>query len=72
MCIGRRVNVSEIRKEVLDCIAELSDGKLVALMPILQLLIDDMVVLETNLTDEEKDIIRSGREEYRRGSYVPL
>ena len=28
--------------------------------------------IETNLTDEEKDIIRQGREDYKNGGYIPL
>ena len=64
--------MSAIRKEVLDYIAELPDSRLEALKPILHLLLEDTVVVETNLTEEEKEIIRKGREEYQRGIYVPL
>lgn len=28
--------------------------------------------IETDLTDEEKEIIRQGREEYKKRTYVPL
>ncbi len=32
----------------------------------------DTLILETDLTDEEKEIIRQGREEYKKGGYVSL
>lgn len=64
--------MSELRKELheyLDCLPE---SKLEAIKPILTLLADDTIVIESDLTDAEKEIIRQGREEYRRGGYVPL
>ncbi len=64
--------MSEVRKEVLDCIERLPDAKLEALRPILRLLTDDEPVIETDLTDEEKAIIQKGREEYKAGAYIPL
>ena len=65
--------MSELRKEVLECIDHIPDSKLEALRPILHLLTDDDgPVIETDLTEEEKAIIRAGREEYRAGQYVPL
>jgi hypothetical protein len=33
---------------------------------------DKQVLLETDLTDEEKAIIAHGREEYKQGGFVPL
>lgn len=33
---------------------------------------DSTPVIETDLTEEEKAIIRAGREEYKAGGYVPL
>ena len=35
-------------------------------------LIDMSLVFETDLTDEEKEIIRQGEEEYKKGDYVSL
>ena len=35
-------------------------------------LIDMSLVFETDLTDEEKGIIRQGEEEYRKGDYISL
>ena len=64
--------MSEVRKEVLDCIERLPDAKLEALRPILRLLTDDEPVIGTDLTDEEKAIIQKGREEYKAGAYIPL
>ena len=64
--------MSELRKEVLECIDRIPDSKLEALRPILRLLSNDDPVIETDLTEEEKQIIRSGRDEYKAGKYVPL
>jgi hypothetical protein len=66
--------MSVIRQEVQEYIDNISDNKLIALKPILSLLADDMVVLETDLTDEERSIIARGREEYAKNpeSFVPL
>ena len=64
--------MSELRAEVLEYIDNLSDYKLAALKPILTLLVDEPLVIETDLTDEEKEIIRQGREEYKKGGYVSL
>ena len=33
---------------------------------------DDSPIVETDLTDEERTIIRAGREEYKNGEYIPL
>ena len=64
--------MSELRKEVLECIDQLPDSKLEALRPLLRLLTNEDYVIETDLTEEEKEIIRAGREEYRKGGFVPL
>lgn len=64
--------MSEVRKEVLDCINQLSDSKLEALRPILRLLTNDSPIIETDLTEDEKEIIRAGREEYKADNYIPL
>ena len=37
-----------------------------------RLLTNDTPIVETNLTDEEKEIIRAGRIEYKTGGYIPL
>ena len=64
--------MSEIRAEVQAYIDNLSDRKLAALKPILTLLIDEPLIFETDLTDEEKEIIRQGEAEYKKGEYVSL
>lgn len=66
--------MSELRREVQGCIDRLPDSKLEALKPLLYLLTDDYgeAVIETDLTDEEKEIIRAGREEYKKGAFIPL
>lgn len=64
--------MSELRKEVLEYIDRIPDSKLEALRPILRLLTNDAPVIETDLTEEEKEIIRAGREEYKAGGYIPL
>lgn len=65
--------MSEVRREVLECISQLPDSKLEALRPILRRLThEDVPVVETDLTEEERAIIRAGREEYRKGGYVPV
>ncbi len=40
--------------------------------PILAILVDNNITVETDLTDEEKDIIKRGRKEYENGNFVPL
>ena len=40
--------------------------------PILAILVDNDITVETDLTDEEKDIIKRGRKEYENGNFVPL
>ena len=65
--------MSELRREVLECIDRIPDSKLEALRPILRLLTnDDAPIIETDLTEEEKTIIRAGRDEYRTGGYIDL
>ena len=43
-----------------------------AINPILSILVDDNITIETDLTDEEKETIRHGRKEYESGNFVPL
>ncbi len=64
--------MSELRKELHNYLDFLPESKLKALKPILILLADDTIVVETNLTDDEKEIIRQGRKEYEKGGYVSL
>lgn len=64
--------MSAIRKEIQDYIDSIPDSKLEALKPLLSVLVNDTIILETDLTDEEKAIIARGREEYKQGGFVPL
>lgn len=64
--------MSAIRQEILEYINELPDIKLEAIKPILAILVDNNITVETDLTDEEKDIIKRGRKEYENENFVPL
>jgi hypothetical protein len=64
--------MSAIKKEIQDYVNILPDSALLALKPLLALLIAEEPIIETDLTEEEKEIIRRGREEYAKGVYVPL
>lgn len=66
--------MSEVRKEVLDYIDAIPDSKLRALKPLLTLLVDDSFVIETDLTDEEREINAKGLEDYKanKDKYVSL
>lgn len=65
-------NMTAIRQEILSYIDEISDNKLEALKPILTLLVDDSIVIESDLSSYEKEIIMNGREEYEKGGFIPL
>ena len=65
--------MSPIRQEVLNYIDLLPDLQLEALKPLLALLSQKpSPVIEADLTEDEKEEIRLGREEYKKGTYVPL
>ena len=64
--------MTAIRKEVLEYIESIPDSRLEALKPILVLLANDVIEIETDLTDEEKEIILQGRKEYAKGGFVSL
>ena len=64
--------MSAIRNEILNYINEIPDEKLIALKPLLTLLVNDTLVIESNLDTDEKEIIRQGREEYKQGNYTLL
>lgn len=64
--------MSAIRQEILSYISELPDSKLEAIKPILTILVNDTLTLETDLTDDEKDIILKGREQYKNSAFIPL
>jgi len=64
--------MTAIRKEIMTYIDDIPDIKLEALKPILTLLADEVIVVETDLTNDEKSIVSEGREEYKRGNFVQL
>ena len=64
--------MTAIRKEIMTYIDDIPDIKLEALKPILTLLADEIIVVETDLTNDEKAIVSEGREEYKRGNFVQL
>ena len=64
--------MSAIRQEILEYINELPDIKLEAIKPILAILVDNNITVETDLTDEEKDVIKRGRKEYEKENFVSL
>lgn len=64
--------MTAIRQEILNCIDNIPDSKLEALKPILTILVNDTINIETDLTDDEKSIIAAGREEYKQGNFVNL
>ena len=63
----------DVRQELHAYLDILPEPKLEALKPLLSLLADEMII-ETDLTDEEREIIAQGMEEYSKdpGSFVPL
>ena len=65
-------DMSPIRQEMQGYINLLPEFQLEALRPIITLLLAEIPVVETDLTEEEKAIIREGRAEYARSGGVPL
>jgi len=64
--------MSELRKEIHGYIDCLSENELEAIKPILTLLADEPLRIETDLTEEEREIIAAGMEEYKKGGFIPL
>ena len=63
-----------IRQELHDFIDDLPESKLKALRPLLSVLAGDTIIIETDLTDEERALIAKGMAEYKANpeSYIPL
>jgi len=63
-----------LRQEIYACIDDISESKLIALKPLLVALADDSVVIEYDLTDEERAEIAEVIAEYRTspGSFTLL
>ncbi|MDR0321425.1 MAG: hypothetical protein LBI28_07960 [Treponema sp.] len=63
-----------IRKELHSLIDNMPERKLNALRPLFDVLVDDEVIIETDLTDEERAIIEKGDRHYKEHpeDFVPL
>jgi len=66
------IKMTAIRKEIMNYINDIPDIKLEALRPILTLLADEIIIVETDLSNDEIAIVSEGREEYKRGNFVQL
>jgi len=64
--------MSELRREIKEYVDILPESKLPALKQLLTLITDEPLIIETDLTDEEKAIITEGMEEYKNGGFIPL
>ena len=54
-----------IRQEIQAYINDISESKLLLLKPLLASLADEIVRIEYDLTNEEKNLIAKGMEEYK-------
>jgi hypothetical protein len=63
-----------LRSELKSIIDDMPERSLYALKPLLSVLAIDPVIIETDLTAEEKAIIEAGEKEYREypETFVPL
>ena len=63
-----------LRQEIHTYIDDIPESKLIALKPLLFALADDSIVIETNLTEEERSLIAKGMTDYRANpsSFVSL
>jgi len=63
-----------VRQELHAYIDDIPESKLQALKPLLFALADEAVVLEYDLTEDERAVITKGMEEYEENSdsFVPL
>ncbi|MDR1159032.1 MAG: hypothetical protein LBK69_00155 [Syntrophomonadaceae bacterium] len=63
-----------IRQEIHAFIDDIEESKLAALKPLLSILVDEAIVIETDLTEEERTLIAQGIEEYEKNpeSFTPL
>ncbi len=63
-----------IRQEIHTYIDDISESKLIALKPLLFALADESIVIERNLTEEERANITNGMADYAANpnNFVPL
>ncbi|MDR3263643.1 MAG: hypothetical protein LBT30_04965 [Clostridiales bacterium] len=64
--------MNALRKEINDYINLIPDKKLSAILPLVEILAEDSFIVETNLTKNEKEIIKKGRIEFDKGNYVTI
>lgn len=66
--------MTALRQEIHTYIDDIPESKLTALKPLLFALTDESIVVERNLTDEERALIAVGIAEYESNprSFVPL
>jgi len=57
--------ILDARKELHSLIDNMPERKINALLPLFDILVDDEIVIETDLTDEERTIIEEGDRHYR-------
>ena len=63
-----------MRQEIHSYIEDISESKLIALKPLLFTLANESIVIEWELTDEERALIKQGMAEYEKNpnSYIPI
>jgi hypothetical protein len=63
-----------VRQEIHTFIDDIAESKLIALKPLLCALADDSIVIETDLTQEEKEIVAKSMTEYEKNpnEFIPL
>jgi predicted Zn-dependent peptidase len=57
-----------LRQEATKYFSEIPDSKLTVLLPLLKDYAENSLVIETDLTDEERQIIAEGDKEYNQGA----
>jgi hypothetical protein len=63
-----------VRQEIHAYIDDISENKLIALKPLLSALADESIIIERDLTEEERNIIAKGMLEYEStpDSFIPI
>jgi hypothetical protein len=63
-----------VREEIHAYIDDISESKLIALKPLLSALADESIIIERDLTEEERNIINKGMLEYESNpeKFIPL
>ena len=63
-----------VRQEIHAYVDDFSESELMALKPLLSTLANDSIVIESDMTDEERELHVQGMETYRANpdSYIPL